>query len=98
MPGFPAEVTQIIQASWPLILMAIIFYFLLYRPQQKQQKKRAEMLNGLKKGDRIVTIGGLFGTITAMTDKAVTLKIAEKVEVDISRSAVSHYQNAAKNA
>ncbi|MDU2066335.1 MAG: preprotein translocase subunit YajC, partial [Sporomusaceae bacterium] len=49
---------------WPIVLMVVIFYFLLYRPQQKEQKKRAEMLDSLKKGDRIITSGGLYGTIT----------------------------------
>lgn len=97
MPEFSPEITQFIQASWPIVLMGVIFYFLLYRPQKKEQQKRASMLDSLKKGDRIVTIGGLLGTITGITDKVITLKIAEKVEVDISRSAVSHFQNQPKN-
>lgn len=98
MPGFSPEITQFFQASWPLILMGVIFYFLLYRPQKKEQKKRSDLLDNLKKGDRIVTIGGVYGTITAITDKIITLKVAEKVEFEISRTAVSHYQNPAKNA
>lgn len=97
MPEFSPEVNQFIQASWPIALMGVIFYFLLYRPQQKEQKKRTEMLNSLKKGERVVTIGGIYGTITALSEKTVTLKIAEKVEIDVSRTAVSHYQNQPKN-
>ncbi len=68
--------------------MAVIFYFMLYRPQKQQQKKRDTMLEALKKGDRVVTIGGMHGTITAFSGDTVTLKVAEKVEVDINRSAV----------
>lgn len=94
MAGLPLEVTQMIQTIWPIALMALIFYFLLYRPQKKEQTKRANMLNSLKKGDRVVTIGGIHGTIIAMTDKVITLKVAEKVEIDVSRSAIGGQQNA----
>lgn len=97
MPEFSTEVTQFIQASWPIVLMGVIFYFMLYRPQQKEQKKRTGMLNSLKKEDRIVTIGGVYGTITALTDKTVMLKIAEKVEIKVSRTSISHYQDSTKN-
>lgn len=91
------DINQFIQASWPILLMAVIFYFLLYRPQKKQQNKRAEMLDNLKKDDRIVTIGGVYGTITALTDKTVMVRIAEKLEIKLSRTAVSHYQDPNKN-
>lgn len=94
---FSPEVNQFIQASWPIALMAVIFYLMLYRPQKKEQKKRANLLDNLKKEDRIVTIGGVYGTIVSLTDKTVMLRIAEKVEIKISRSAVSHYQDPQKN-
>ncbi len=97
MPEFSPEVMQAIQASWPIVLMGVIFYFLLYRPQKKEQNRRQELLNNLKKGERIVTIGGLYGTITALSEKTVTIKIADKVEVDIARTAVSHFQNQPKS-
>ena len=77
--------------------MGVIFYFLLYRPQKKEQKKRAELLDALKKGDKVVTIGGIHGVITALNDKIVTLKVAEKVEIDVARTAVSHHVNQQKN-
>lgn len=97
MPEFSPEVSQFIQASWPIALMGVIFYFLLYRPQKKEQKKRSDMLSSLKKGDKVVTIGGIHGSIIGITDKIVTLKIAEKVEIEISRTAVSHFQNQPQN-
>ncbi|MBU2700889.1 preprotein translocase subunit YajC [Sporomusaceae bacterium BoRhaA] len=86
------EIQQMVLQFWPIVLMIVIFYFLLYRPQKNEQKKRANMLESLKKGDRIVTNGGLFGTITGFTDKKITIKVAEKVEVDIARNAVGYMQ------
>ena len=80
----------------PILLMGIIFYFMLYRPQKKEQQRRNDMLSSLKKGDRIVTIGGLYGSIIGFTDKTVTIKIADKVDVTIARTAVSSLQNESK--
>ncbi len=73
----------------PLILMFVIFYFLLIRPQQKKQKEQQQMINDLKKGDRIITGGGIYGRITGLDDSIVTLEIAEKVRVKISRGSVA---------
>ena len=92
MPSISPEIDQCIQGSWPLSLMAVGFYFILWRPQKKEQKKRSEFLAGLKKGDKIVTIGGLYGVIVRLNDKSATIQIAEKVEVEIARTAVSHQQ------
>lgn len=92
MPSISPEIDQFIQGSWPLILMAVVFYFILWRPQKKEQKKRSEFLAGLKKGDKIVTIGGLYGVIIRLNDKTTTIQIAEKIEVEIARTAVSHQQ------
>lgn len=73
----------------PLILMFAIFYFLLIRPQQKKAKQHRELLSALKKGDRVVSSGGLHGTITGLTDDVVTMEIAPKVRVKVSRNAIS---------
>lgn len=73
----------------PLILMFAIFYFLLIRPQQKKAKLHKEMISSLKKGDRIVSSGGLHGVITGISDETVTAEIAPKVRVKISRGSVA---------
>jgi preprotein translocase subunit YajC len=73
----------------PLILMFVIFYFLLIRPQQKKQKQHREMIGNLKKGDRVITSGGLHGRITGLTDTVVTLEISEKVRVKVARGNIS---------
>ncbi len=82
----------------PLILMFVIFYFLLIRPQQKKQKEHRNMLSELKKGDRIITTGGLHGRITGLDETTLTLEIAEKVRVKVNRgnvAAVVHASGAA---
>ena len=73
----------------PLILMFAIFYFLLIRPQQKKAKMHREMIASLKKGDRVVSSGGLHGVITGITDDIVTMEIAPKVRVKVSRGSVA---------
>jgi preprotein translocase subunit YajC len=98
MPGISPEMMQTLAAYGPIVLMALVFYFILYRPQKKQQQQRAEMLNNLKKGDRVIAAGGIYGTITALDAKKVTLKVAEKIEMDFLRGSVQSYQNDPKNA
>src|SRR5438128_8893313 len=66
-----------------------IFYFLLIRPQQKQRREREQMLSALKKGDRVVTTGGLHGTVTGFTDHMVTLRVADQVKLEFDRAAVT---------
>ena len=73
----------------PLILMFVIFYFLLIRPQQKKAKEHREMIGSLKKGDRIITTGGLYGRITGMDDATLTVEISDKVRVKISRGNIT---------
>ncbi len=73
----------------PLILMFAVFYFLLIRPQQKKQRQQQDMLKSLKVGDRVVTTGGLYGTIVAGGDHIVKLEIADKVRVDVGRTYIA---------
>ncbi|MBF0228105.1 MAG: preprotein translocase subunit YajC [Desulfamplus sp.] len=73
----------------PLILMFVIFYFLLIRPQQKKAKEHQNMINNLKKGDRIITSGGIHGTIVSLGDTTVSVEIAENVKIKISRGNVA---------
>lgn len=73
----------------PMIAIFAIFFFLLIRPQQKQRRDREQMLARLKKGDRIVTTGGLIGTIINLNEQTVTLRIADSVRVECLRSAVT---------
>ncbi len=76
-----------------LIIMIVaifaVMYFLMIRPQQKQKKQHQEMLNKLSKGDKVVTIGGIHGTVAGVKDNTVILKISDNVKVEINRSAIS---------
>lgn len=72
----------------PLVLIFVVFYFLLIRPQQKQAKQHQAFLNDLKKGHKVVTKGGLHGVITAVADTVITLEIAKDVVVKVSRDAI----------
>ncbi len=73
----------------PIILMLGVMWFLLIRPQQKKQKEHRQMLDNLKKGDRIITSGGLYGCITGLNETTMTLEIADKVRVKVSRGHVA---------
>ena len=73
----------------PLILMFAIFYFLLIRPQQKKAKQHKQLLAALKKGDRVVSSGGLHGVVTGLSDDVVTMEIAPKIRVKVSRGSIS---------
>lgn len=87
MPG--AQAGGGIAAFIPLILIFVVFYFLLIRPQQKQAKQHQQFLDDLKTGNRVITKGGIYGTITGLTDTVVTLEIAQDVRIKVSRSAIA---------
>ena len=77
----------------PFVLMFVVLYMLILRPQIKKQKAQQKMVDELKKGDRIVTNGGLHGVITNLKDDIVLLNIADHVKVEVSRAAVSRVKN-----
>lgn len=81
----------------PLILMFVIFYFLLIRPQQKRQKSVQTMQSGLKKGDKIVTIGGLHGIIDAVDEAKIVIKCGDGSRLTYDRSAVREVTESANN-
>jgi preprotein translocase subunit YajC len=70
-----------------------MFYFLLIRPQQKQQKQRAQLINSIKQNDRVVTLGGIYGTIKSVGEQSLVLEIANNVEVEVLKSAVAYTIN-----
>ena len=72
----------------PFVLIFAVFYFIVIMPAKKQQKKKDAMISGLKKGDRVVTTGGIYGSVAAVEDQSLLLKVAENVKLRISKSAV----------
>ena len=78
-------------STWgPIILMVVIFYLLLYRPQKKEQTRRKDMLAALKRGDKVVTIGGIYGEITRVKDNSLLMKIADNVEIEVAKASVNN--------
>ncbi len=73
----------------PFILIFGVFYFLVFAPMRKKQRKHAEMLQHLKSGDRVVTSGGIHGTVVGVTDDVIQLRIADQVKIEVTKSAVS---------
>src|ERR1700693_4468797 len=76
----------------PLILIMVIFYFLMILPAQRRQKKVTEMLSTLKNGDKVITNGGIYGTIVGLEGDTVQLRIAEQVKMKVARSAIAGMQ------
>jgi preprotein translocase subunit YajC len=79
----------LISAYGPIVAMVIAFYFFLYRPQRAEQRRRDDMLATLHKGNKVVTVGGIFGEIMEIKNNVIDLKIADKVVVKVTRSAIS---------
>jgi len=78
----------------PLIAIFLVFYFLLFLPNQRRQKKQQEMLSNLKNGDRVVTSGGIHGTIVGLRDDYIVLRVPpEQVKLELLRSAVATVEN-----
>ena len=80
----------------PLVLIVAIFYFLMIRPQNKKRKETEQMLSALKKGDKIITIGGIHGTVQSVKETTVIIKVDENVKLEFLRSAVSNVTAAGK--
>jgi len=77
----------------PIIIVFVVFYFMLLRPQRKREKERMMMLNSLKRGDKVITIGGLHGTIVDLNEKRVTLKVNDQSRLVFERTAINQVIN-----
>ena len=78
---------------FPFVLIFLIFYFLLIAPARRKQKKHADMVESLKNGDKVITQGGLYGVVKGVTDQVVQVRIADGVQIEVARSAISGMQN-----
>jgi len=79
---------------WPLLLFIVIFYFLLIRPQKKRQKQHQDMLNSIKRGDQVVTAGGIYGTVTDVKDDSFILEVSDGVKIRVLKNAISFKRSA----
>ena len=85
----PGGMESILSSIVPFLLIIVIFYFLILRPQQKRQKERAKLLESIKKGDKVITAGGLHGTVEGIEEKTLLVKVADNVKLKMERSAIS---------
>ncbi len=76
-----------------LVLMILLFYFLLIRPQQKMQKKRMDMLDNLKVDDKVVLVSGIIGIITEIMENSVWMEVSEDVEIEVKKSGIAALDN-----
>jgi preprotein translocase subunit YajC len=86
--GDPATQPGLLMQMFPLILIFVLFYFVLIRPQQKRQKQHEKLVAALKTGDKVVTNSGLHGIIANVKDRTVIIKVADNVKLEFDRSAV----------
>lgn len=82
-------IMSLIASLLPLILIIVVFYFLLIRPQQKRAKEHRQMLENLKRGDKVITIGGLYGVVDTVNPNTVILKVADNVKLKFSKQSIA---------
>jgi preprotein translocase subunit YajC len=87
--GQPQQAPSMLPSLGFMVLLFVVFYFLMIRPQQKQRKEHELMLSQIKAGDRVITSGGIYGTVTTVTDKTVMVRVSENSVIELARGAIS---------
>ncbi|MFN0151127.1 MAG: preprotein translocase subunit YajC [bacterium] len=87
--GAPGGTAALVTSLFPFVLIFIVFYFLIIRPQKKRQQDHQKLLDSLKKGDRVLTSGGMFGTVVGVQKDRVVLKVADTVKIEFQKSSIA---------
>ena len=87
-PGAPDQPPVLFQFM-PLIIIAVLFYFLLIRPQQKKQKDHQKLVSAIETGDKVITAAGIHGIVATVTETTILLKVADNVKIEMDKSAVA---------
>lgn len=90
--GSASSSGSLIMTVLPFALIIVIFYFFLIRPQNKKQKETEKMLNALKKGDKVITAGGIHGVVSSVKEKTIVLKVDDNTKIEFNRSAITSVQ------
>ena len=77
----------------PLVILFVLMYFVLLRPQMKRQKEQDKLISSVKSGDRVVAAGGILGTVTNVKDKVVVLKVADNVKIEVQRASITSVES-----
>lgn len=88
----PAAPSSLLGQFLPIALIIGIFYLLIYRPMRTRQKKLEQMVNDLRNGDKVITNGGIYGTIAGMQEHTVSLKVADQVKIQVAKNAIASKQ------
>lgn len=88
-PANGGDMTSSLMGFLPFVLIIVVFYFLIIRPQQKRQKERKRLLDSVKKGDKIITAGGVHGVVDGIDNNTILVKIADEVKVKMEKSSIS---------
>ena len=91
--GSASTTANMLSTVVPFVLIIAIFYFFIIRPQNKKQKETEKMINALKKGDKVVTIGGIHGVVSSTKEKTVIVKVDDNCKIEFSRSAIAAVEN-----
>jgi preprotein translocase subunit YajC len=78
----------------PLVILFVLMYFVLLRPQMKRQKETEKLISSIKTGDRVLAAGGIYGTVANLKEQIVVLKIADNVKIEVSRSSITSVEKA----
>ncbi|CAN5488737.1 hypothetical protein BH10BAC5_BH10BAC5_26570 [soil metagenome] len=89
MQQAPGDIGSILSSLVPFLLIIVIFYFLILRPQQKKAKERTALLAGVKKGDKVITAGGVYATVEGLEDNVALIKIAEGVKIKVDKTSIT---------
>ncbi|HSB52031.1 MAG TPA: preprotein translocase subunit YajC [Dissulfurispiraceae bacterium] len=92
--GQQGGIEGLVASLLPLVLIFVVFYFLLIRPQQRKAKEHRQMLENLKKGDKVVTNGGIYGVVDSVDNKTLTVKIAENVKIKLGKGYIAAVRSA----
>jgi len=76
----------------PILLIFVIFYLLIYRPMRKRQRMQEEMISNLKNGDKVITNGGIYGTVAGLKENTLVLKVADTVKIEVAKNAIASLQ------
>lgn len=88
----------LISFAAPILIVAVIFYLLIFMPMRKRQKKLEAMIAALKNGDRVITSSGIYGVVAGVKDKTFILKIADQVKIEVSKNAIAGLQGPEENS
>ena len=101
-PALPAQAAQtgglagVLNALMPLIFVVVIFYWIAIRPAQKKQREHDELLKALKKGDKVVTNGGIYGKVTKIDDSIAVLEVSDNTKIRVARRAIAGFEGEAE--